>query len=186
MTQLLRPNAGFSLIEVLVTLLLTTLGILGMVALQANGVIYTQDSIHRNAAIELSNDLAAIIRAHPGEIVEQAEPPLLSGFKSESLFFKEESGSFSPALPAADSTADACAAPQTAQEQRDCWATRVFAQLPGAAEHLDQMHVCRKSDPASSCDNLGSTIEIQLAWAAKDGTCGAGLDYCTYRTRIDL
>lgn len=97
MTQLLRPNAGFSLIEVLVTLLLTTLGILGMVALQANGVIYTQDSIHRNAAIELSNDLAAIIRANPGEIVEQAEPPLLSGFKSESLFFKEESGSFSPA-----------------------------------------------------------------------------------------
>ena len=57
----MRNSRGFSLIEVLVTIVLTTVGILGMVALQSRSIQYTQDSDNRNAAVTLANDLIEMV-----------------------------------------------------------------------------------------------------------------------------
>ena len=46
-------EAGFSMIEVLVTILLICIGVLGLVALQGRTITYTQDSALRNAAAML-------------------------------------------------------------------------------------------------------------------------------------
>ena len=51
-----KNSQGFSLIEVLVTIVLTTVGILGMVALQSKSIQYTQDAVNRNTAIALTNE----------------------------------------------------------------------------------------------------------------------------------
>ena len=51
-----KRDQGFSLIEVLVALLLTTVGVLGMVALQGRSVQYTQDSVQRNVAVDLASE----------------------------------------------------------------------------------------------------------------------------------
>ena len=80
----MKTNKGFSLIEVLVALLLTTIGVLGMVALQGRSIQYTQDSVQRNTAILLSGDLIEIIRAHPKELFNTSPPqfPMNSGLKA--------------------------------------------------------------------------------------------------------
>ncbi|KUJ92033.1 MAG: type 4 fimbrial biogenesis protein PilV, partial [Pseudomonas sp. 63_8] len=45
-----HDSRGFSMIEVLVTVLLICIGVLGLVALQGRTIAYTQDSAYRNAA----------------------------------------------------------------------------------------------------------------------------------------
>ena len=41
MNRTLKPHLGFSMIEVLITLLLVCIGVLGMVALQGKTIAYT-------------------------------------------------------------------------------------------------------------------------------------------------
>lgn len=185
-----KSHGGFSLIEVLVALLLTTLGILGMVALQGRSVQYTQDAVQRNVAVDLANQLVDIIRANPGEVFDRTVPQnaMNSGIKSTSIFFKSKGSSFANA---ADCAATASKPPQTAKEQRDCWASRVQALLPGgAAAFSNEGYICRSSQ-AGSCDGKGSMLEIRLAWQAKKGACPdnstsvpVNRTICTYTIRV--
>ncbi len=185
----MKHSQGFSLLEVLVTLLLTTVGILGMVVMQGNAIQFTQDSIQRNAAINLANELGEIIRVNPGDLYTSAPPrePFYGGFKDTSLFLKSKGGDFSPAPQACSAT------PKSATEMRDCWIDAVERQLPGADELLaSDFYICRSSAP-DTCDGNGSMLEIQLAWRVKAGTChdegdasyDADKTICTYRTRIE-
>lgn len=183
-------SKGFSLIEVLVTLLLVTIGILGMVAMQARGLQMTQDSVQRNSAIELTSQIADIIRAHPEALYAGTDPlrkPSAS-FNSSSLFFKSAGSNFSPA-PATLSGND-CVAPDTVQRKRDCWLEDAKTRLPNAEALIaSDFYICRSSVPGN-CNNQGSTLEFQLAWAVKKGTCPVeGLQndsICIYRSRIEL
>ncbi len=183
-------SKGFSLIEVLVTLLLVTLGILGMVAMQSRGIQYTQDSAQRNSAVELSNQFIDMMRANPAVLFDETPPnyPANGKLKSSSLFFKNSGGNFSPA-PTVPS-ANACLNPTTAELQRNCWIEQVKNRLAdGAALLTSHAYICRSSNPGD-CDNQGSTIEIQLAWQVKENTCpdtrAPDTTTCIYRTRIEL
>lgn len=163
---------GFSMIEVLITLLLISIGVLGMVALQGRTIGYTQDSIQRNAAANLANDLMEMIR-----IANPAGLPTTSGF------YKSAAAAF-PSLPA-----DGCGTTTTtASEQLACWSDRASRLLPGATDLLSsKFYVCISGTPGS-CTAGGSAVEIQLAWTAKAGECldGTQGSTCTYRLRADL
>jgi len=187
----MRHSQGFSLIEVMVTLVLTTIGILGMVAMQGRSIQYTQDSVQRNTAIMLASDLVEIMRTNPGEIFVKAPPvdPVYSGMKGSSLFYKKQGSNF-------DTDPAACVAnPSTAKEMRDCWIERAEASLPGAEGLLQSaFHICRSSTPSNTnvpvCDDKGSMLEIQLAWTVKAGasadTRAPDPTTCIYRTRVEL
>jgi len=54
-----RAEAGFALIEVLVSLLLFSLGVLGMVAMQAKASNYSVDAEDRSRASRMANELVA-------------------------------------------------------------------------------------------------------------------------------
>ncbi|MEB3735078.1 type IV pilus modification protein PilV [Halopseudomonas pachastrellae] len=71
-----RKTAGFGLLEVLITLLLVTVGLLGMVAMQGRSIAYTTDSLHRTQAAILANELIEIIRATPSSVVEDENASL--------------------------------------------------------------------------------------------------------------
>ncbi|WP_330221394.1 type IV pilus modification protein PilV [Pseudomonas sp. GOM7] len=162
------------MIEVLVTLLLISVGVLGMVALQTRTIQYTQDSAQRNVAIMLANDLVEMMRAMPGS----------------SDFYKDAVKDF-PDKP------DTCTPlPSNASGQLGCWADKVAKTLPVGAlseegESLleSDFHICRTS-VAGTCDNSGSTVEIQIAWHAKSGECinadGTSSAVCYYRLRTQI
>lgn len=173
MNRTLKPHLGFSMIEVLITLLLVCIGVLGMVALQGKTIAYTQDSVQRNVAATLANDLIELMRAKP------------DGLPATSGFYKAKSDAF-PSKPAA------CAPlPDTASGQLACLAERAKAALPGASDLLEsEFYVCRSKAPGN-CTTSGSAVEIQLAWRVKAGECMDSSDtgdntICRYRLRSQL
>ncbi len=181
-------NKGFSLIEVLVALLLTTVGVLGMVALQGRSIQYTQDSVQRNTAVSLANELIEIIRGNPQELYNSAVPksPVNNGMKASSLFYKEKAEDFTDREDCVTTTTRVA---ETAKEQRDCWADKVEAMLPGGAALFESdVSICRSSTPGD-CDDAGSMLEISLAWQVRDGACldadDSDATVCTYTVRVE-
>ena len=162
---------GFSLIEVLVTLLLVSLGALGMVALQTRTIQYTQDASQRNNAIILANDLVEMMRAMPGDL------PTSSGF------FKAKGSSFTTAPE------DCRPLPSAAAEQLACWAQKAGTLLPVTTEGTDLLtsdfYICR-TDTTNSCTGTGTSVEIQIAWQARSGACGENSNICYYRLRTQI
>lgn len=61
----MNKQKGVTLIEVLVTLLITTVGLLGLAALQLNALQSTVDSGQRSQAVWLMQDLIERMRASP-------------------------------------------------------------------------------------------------------------------------
>jgi len=186
----MKHGKGFSLIEVLVTLLLTTIGVLGMVALQGRSIQYTQDSVQRNTAVTLASDIIEIMRSNPQELYASSAPksPMNSGIKDSSLFYKEKGEELEDRDECVTSASRLA---ETAKEQRDCWADKVEAMLPGGAELFDSdMHVCRSTTPGDCSNNAGSMIEIRLAWQVREGACLDDSDpdatICTYTVRVEL
>ncbi|ESQ98512.1 pilus assembly protein PilV [Stutzerimonas chloritidismutans AW-1] len=184
----MKTSKGFSLIEVLVALLLTTIGVLGMVALQGRSIQYTQDSVQRNTAIALSGDLIEIMRAQPKELFNASPPqfPMNSGLKDTSLFYKTLGDDFA--------NRETCVAgpnriAETAEELRDCWADKVEALLPGGTDvFTEHTYICRSSVPGD-CDGKGSMLEIHLAWQVREGACldASNTDgaVCAYTVRVE-
>lgn len=165
---------GFSLIEVLVAVVLTCIGLLGMVALQGRSLQYVQDSVQRNTAAALANDLVEMIR------LRSAGQPVPPGY------FKAPGAGF-PGPPA-----DCANTPSAAEQQLACWALRAGALLPGARELLvDEFHICR-STGENHCAAAGDVLEIQLAWKVRPGECldGQAADatepICRYRLRTRI
>jgi len=164
-----RCSSGFSMIEVLVTLVLISIGVLGMVALQARTIQYTQDAVQRNTAAMLANDLVELIRAMPDEIND----------------FYNAAGATFPDLPATGCTP----LPAKAADQLSCWAERAKTALPGASDLLtSDFYICRTAT-ANTCSGAGDAIEIQLAWRVKEGVCensGDDKTICYYRLRTQI
>lgn len=194
-----KNSQGFSLIEVLVTIVLTTVGILGMVALQGRSIQYTQDAVNRNTAIALTNELVEIMRANRDELFNKTpfdEPPkpkqaMYKELKETSVFYKAN-GSFDFAV--SDCSTGLA---QTAKQQAGCWLRKAQGILPGASEAAisAKFMVCPsfklKSSGEPECAGSsykGSTMAIQLAWRSKEKVCGpnSNTDICTYTTRVEL
>jgi len=172
-----HPTRGFSMIEVLVTIVLICIGVLGMVALQGRTIAYTQDSVQRNTAAMLADDLLELMRADLDKVLSDGLP------KSSSDYYKAKNAAFPDAPSDCGSLASL-----SASQRLGCWAEKVKASLPGAESLMDdEFHVCRTLT-SGSCSGTGSTIEIQLAWAVKGGECLDGNDneMCHYRVRVEL
>lgn len=166
---------GFSLIEVLVTLLLVTVGVLGMVAMQGRAIQYTTDSLHRTQAALLANELVEIIRATPTAVTTDTSAPVF----------------FSGTLPL--STTGSCLQLGEANlisRQIECWGSKVSSLLPGADQTnvTSQFYVCL-SNTEGVCGE-GAAIEIQLAWRAAGDQCfdssAADSSICIYRVRTQI
>lgn len=165
---------GFSLLEVLITVLLITVGVLGMVAMQGRSIQYTNDSMNRTQAAILANELIEIIRASPTSTV------------TGDAFYVTEADD----LPTSSGDCRAIGATALMDDQVACWADKVRVLLPdsGSAAISSQFYICRSALPGSCGD--GAAVEIQLAWRAAGGQClnndAVDSDICTYRVRTQI
>lgn len=186
----MNNNKGFSLLEVLITLLLTTVGILGMVALQSKGIQYTQDAGNRNAAVELANDLVEIMRSHRDDLYINIPPATYS---------YSELRNATPVYAANGSLAmdiskcPAASLPQTLEQAAGCWFKKVTETLPGTttSEVKDKFRVCPsyKAGECAGAAYKGSSLEVVIAWGVNAGECMDGSEsgsVCTYSARLEL
>jgi len=172
-------SSGFSMIEVLISLLVIAVGVLGMVGLQSKAITYTQDSVQRNTAIMLADDLLELIR---------------SSNYDTSVDIKNFQKAPGASFPAAPTT---CIPTPTGIKNRlGCWAAQAATALPGAADLLTStFYVCWSTSPddaATSC-GTGKEIEIKIAWTVvKPGDCmdsetnTTPSTTCTYKVRTRL
>lgn len=191
----MKKTQGFSLIEVLVTIVLTTVGILGMVALQGKSIQYTQDAVNRNTAVTLANELIEVMRAHRDDLFENKPSdgdPLYTKLKSSSAIYNG-----SGVLQLAVSDCPKTGLANSLKEQGGCWLKQVHDTLPDAsALQAGSFKVCpsygvdsdTKLPVCGGSSYQGSSLMVQLAWRSKEEVCGedSDSDICTYVTRVEL
>jgi type IV pilus assembly protein PilV len=147
-------QAGSSLIEVLVSMTILAVGILGIGAMQTSTLKSNQNSYMRTQAIFHANDIVERMRSNVAGV---------------------ESGAYNdptPVATAACQTTNGCTALQMAANDVAQWETSVAAALPlGAAT------VCLDSTPvdgtavAPACNSSGSVYVVKIFWDDdRDGT----------------
>lgn len=174
-----RHSAGFSMIEVLVSLIITVIGVLGMVAMQSKTIPYTQDSVQRNTAMMLVDDLLEIIRSAPADCTTSN-----GCVKAPGVNFPTTSVACIPT-------------PVSLPDQINCWSQRAAAALPGGL--TSSFYICRSVSPgdasSSACattDPNNTEIEIQVGWTVKsaaeclNGNTSTEAGTCTYRLRTRI
>ncbi|MCY1399323.1 hypothetical protein D3C76_439930 [compost metagenome] len=162
---------GFSLIEVLVSLLLTCIGVLGMAVLQGRAVQYSHDATLRNNAIILADDLLEMMRSNRTALLGAHDK-----LSSASAYYKAV-GSSLPSTPGNCADRDrSSGGAAIATADLGCWRGEVEKLLPVTPAILDSnFFIIRDTD---------STVRIQVAWAdAKSGLCKS---ICTYTLRAEL
>lgn len=113
----MRPHArqqrGFTLIEALVAMFVTALGILGIVGLQMRTLADTQTSVRRAQAIRLIEDLGERMRVNPNALASLGD--YVSGFSDS---------------PGEQACTDACSRVDLVKHDLWAWKGTVKASLP--------------------------------------------------------
>jgi type IV pilus assembly protein PilV len=142
---------GFTLIEVLVTVIILAIGLLGIAGLQAIGLRYNQSALLRTQATQLAYDMADRMRTNN------------LGFSA---------GNYD--LPAATavancSTTTGCTPAQMATNDMSVWSTALSNTLPSGAGVVcidsDQTDDPDTTSPtAPDCDGIGTVYVIKIWW----------------------
>ncbi len=116
---------GFLLLEVVISLLISAVGVLALMAVHAATVRHGKLSQHRALATQLTQDMAERLRANKGQA--------LAGAYDISQSFGAQAGALPAASGGCDSSALNCTPLQLAQADLSQWRQRVRAALPEGA-----------------------------------------------------
>ena len=138
---------GFSLIEVLVTLLILAVGLLSIAALQFKGLQYSNDSYMRSSYNILAYDIMDRMRNNAGKIDDYAKL-LPSGYKIPTT---------------APAGCNEALKPPTAANDITCWQEQLFEHLPPGST------VDIKKGTAKAGFPSYDAYEITITWTSRDG-----------------
>lgn len=163
-------SRGFSLIEVLVSMLVLAIGIIGAAGMQLAAMRTGTQSSFQSAAVHLAGELADKMRANSASMkAPNATNPYLG--------IDFQGGPEQGASPSKSCYADACNSQELAQFDIHAWQGRLAAALPNA-----RALVCRDAKPWDSskqaftwdCSGGGgnASLVIKIGWQGKnaDGT----------------
>lgn len=123
----LRLNCGVSLIEILVSIVITSIGLLALAGVNASSIRYSKMTQYRGTATQLSNDIGERMRANKAGLPSYT---LASSFTDQSTL---------PTLAAADlcnSYLVACTSDMVANFDLKSWQILVRDQLPEGAAYI--------------------------------------------------
>lgn len=153
---------GSTLIEVLVAVLLLSLGLIGMIGLQAASLQNNRDARLQATAVRLATELAERMR---GNRVVAALPDAASNP------YLQANATAAPAKAAVDCFTASCASPiDVARWEIDEWLQRVFSTdggLPDARVVVcfDQTPYDSAGLPQWACAGGGDIAHVKLGWA---------------------
>ena len=161
-----RAQNGLTLIEVLVTVVISSIGLMGLVALQLQAIQATNDSGNRSQAIWLFNDIVNRIHANEessssyltsSPYVCGAAPTACSTYHTGALTVTSANCS-SAEMAAWDLHEIACGSPKA-----NGFFGNAVTYLPSAALSI----TC--ADGAAACPD-GAALEVEFIWQAKSDT----------------
>lgn len=168
----MQPSKGFSLIEVLISIIILSFGVLGMAGIQAASLRANRDARLQSVAATLGRELAEMMRGNKAIAILAANPylgaysnpgggsPLVHA--SPSYCLNADPGQLPP--PATSACADPT---EIARAEMTGWLAKVDTALPGA-----RVEVCVDPQPYdadgpqwSSCNSTGGGIlVIKIGW----------------------
>src|SRR5690348_9228771 len=131
-----RGARGVSMIEVLVAVVIFSLGLLGLALMQLKGATFTKDSGARSAAVLLARSLADRMQANP------------QGVSDGDYVFT--SGSSKPAYTDCSSITTGCTPLQVAQNDINAWLTQMSAAMPASASTAPMGQVVQNKDSSGN------------------------------------
>lgn len=156
-----RRRAGYTLIEVLITLVVTSVGLIGMAALQSRGVAQTHNASLRSQSAVLAYDMVDRMRANAA--------PDGTNVKAGYYLLAASDGSCKAAHPEHQHVAPtACTPQQLAQDDLYEWQRQVALRLPGGIGV-----VCIDSTPydgtpgTPACDGVGTAYAVKIWWGER-------------------
>jgi type IV pilus assembly protein PilV len=173
--------AGFSMIEVLISLLVLCIGVLGMVSLQTHGLQLSQSANQRSTAVMLAQDLVEMMRSNPDATLNAANL-----FSNTSGYYKAAGSEFASTSVANCAGLDRSAGGSAiASQDLGCWLQEVQSLLPVTSGLLKgNFTICPSKQENSCASGSSSVVMIQMAWQDKSGDCTDGI--CYYRLRAEL
>lgn len=147
-----QKSAGFTLIEVLVSVFVLALGVIGVAGMQINAMRTSQNSHYQTVSVQMASALSDKMRAN-ASVMNQVDGsnPFIFEFDAADGVSGEASACYS----------SNCNAAQMAVFDIQEWQTRLSQDLPGA-----RAVVCRDTAPVS--DGL-------LTWACTSSSAGVNL-----------
>ncbi|CAM4075239.1 Type IV pilus modification protein PilV [Comamonas aquatilis] len=143
-----RKQNGFTLIESLIAILLTALGILGILGVQMRTLANTQDTMRRTQSIRLIEDLSERIKNQTSGIANASQYTTSWVDLTQSI-----------TTPSADCTTTNCTAVQLADFDKNIWLNSVKNSLP-----LGKVRVFATAD--------GKSLGVMLAWRSNESSAG--------------
>jgi type IV pilus assembly protein PilV len=157
-----RPQAGFTLVEVLVAVLVLSLGVLGAAGMQAASLKANREARAQEVGTRMAKELAELIRANHIQARNNtpASNPYLLDFSNTP-----------PTASASCFIATNCnSALDVATRDVADWAQRAVPLLPGL-----RVKVCFDTDPFDAdgkprwdCNDTGDTLQVKIGWARAD------------------
>ncbi len=169
--------AGFTLMEVLVTVVILSIGLLGVASLQLNSLRGNQSALDSTVAVSMALEMADRIRANPPRNPNTGDLLMTSNY-----LYLDAKGSD----PGCISTF--CNTNQVELTDAFEWFSRLEDLLPGA-----RGVICRDSTPNDGiggstgtpwnpqCDGLSDTFAVKVAW---DHDKDPDTDFLVYRTSL--
>lgn len=163
-----RGKQGFSLIEVLISMFLLAVGVIGATGMLLASLRTTQQSALQAAALQLAADMAEVIRAHASGAGHTERAAMFPTFDFNS------STTAVPAAPATLCYLDTCDATEQLDFELYEWKRRIASTMPaGRATVCYDTHPWDDSGKKLRWDCDGSPggnapLVIKLGWQAKD------------------
>jgi type IV pilus assembly protein PilV len=170
-------SAGFSLIEVLVSIIVLSFGLLGVVGLQAAALKANREAMYQSAATRLGRDMGEMMRGNRAIAALTSGNPYVISFNRNSYSTSSDAVT---ALEAATpitankncwindcySTSDDAARTDIGKWQARDWLFRVYAELPDArvAICFDETPFDASGLPQWTCTNAGAVMVIKVGW----------------------
>ena len=159
----MRRHSGFSLVEVLISIVVLSFGLLGMVGMQAAALQSNREARLQSSAVLLARDMADMMRGNKTQALLATGNPYLGSFDTSPLTGPTPAYCMNVATgtPACTGLAD------IANTQITEWLTRVDAELPGARVSIcsDAAPFDTNGLPQWACtSNTQGMMVIKIGW----------------------
>jgi type IV pilus assembly protein PilV len=161
-----KPCHGFSLMEVLVSIIILSFGLLGMVGMQATALQANKEARFQSSAVRLARELGEMMRGNKDvgtQITTTANPYLIS-YTAGTVAAAPTNCFTGNCYSNTDPTAAKLA---IAQFEVQDWLTRVNAELPGVrvAVCFDNTPFDSSGAPQWACSSPAGTVAvIKIGW----------------------
>ncbi|WP_374562789.1 type IV pilus modification protein PilV [Ideonella sp.] len=159
-----RPK-GVALVEVLVAMLVVSVGVLAMAGLLATASRYGKTSEFRAVATLLATDMADRIRANKDAL--RSNVPTPGSVTAYNVTGDYSSWETEPGDPQACANVNECTAAELAARDIAEWSRSVFSSLPGGAGYVS---VAQVGDAGAARENFAA--DIWIAWLDPDADSG--------------